>query len=621
MDGTTYTRNVHYITFLHLCLYHGPRHADVFPRNCRWKRKYFQAASATGLDNQNGKSELEEYKYMKFKSMINEISNLPWRRTGSRKSEYPSRNTANFKNWRDNTNASQRGGSLQRGEAKINQRSNSVSLNVAWGNDRRIQHRNSHEQLQHDLKNIHNPEELMQILLNDKNEFSELLKEDSLSGHWLVLIMHALAKTCESSFNDSKLRIFPENIYVQYLRKQLCRFISNLPNHSSVEKKMNKIFWDDTDRFWNDLLVVFEEIKKLPTFASQNLLMLLKAIIRTLPVLKEEQGLGVSDDIKENFDVLLKMTQNIKNEFVQFQPKERQSQQIEDNIEVPNDFQGPYLGIRHYLDVQFRLLREDFVAPLRRGICQYLENPTQRRYDDIKIYNRIHFLIRENLNEAHCFRIRYSFANKGKHNEDSKQFMHGSLVCFSNDAFKSILFARVVNNDQNYGELIIGFHEIEEISFNTDYVMVLSGIYFEPYYHVLNALKTMSLKHFPMEKYLIYADKVVDVPRYIKRKFLSLLNWAGDLKCGKLNESQWEAYQAALTKEIVIIQGPPVLARHTSSMAFRWPYACDLLHKSRVRSIFGGNTRIYQDIVRIGGRSRNTTLDEYNIKNQKYEKK
>jgi hypothetical protein len=30
---------------------------------------------------------------------------------------------------------------------------------------------------------------------------------------------------------------------------------------------------------------------------------------------------------------------------------------------------GGYENLDHYLDVQYRLLREDFIAPLREGIC------------------------------------------------------------------------------------------------------------------------------------------------------------------------------------------------------------------------------------------------------------
>lgn len=59
---------------------------------------------------------------------------------------------------------------------------------------------------------------------------------------------------------------------------------------------------------------------------------------------------------------------------------------------------GKYVaGIDHYLDVQFRLLREDFVRPLRSGITQYRRirnNPQEMaaskfRINDLNIYRNV----------------------------------------------------------------------------------------------------------------------------------------------------------------------------------------------------------------------------------------
>jgi hypothetical protein len=40
----------------------------------------------------------------------------------------------------------------------------------------------------------------------------------------------------------------------------------------------------------------------------------------------------------------------------------------------PSLIKGGYASAQEYLDVQYRLLREDFVAPLREGIQQYFKN-------------------------------------------------------------------------------------------------------------------------------------------------------------------------------------------------------------------------------------------------------
>lgn len=38
----------------------------------------------------------------------------------------------------------------------------------------------------------------------------------------------------------------------------------------------------------------------------------------------------------------------------------------------PNKQSGSYSDAEHYLDVQFRLLREDFMQPLKKGIQEFL---------------------------------------------------------------------------------------------------------------------------------------------------------------------------------------------------------------------------------------------------------
>ena len=57
-----------------------------------------------------------------------------------------------------------------------------------------------------------------------------------------------------------------------------------------------------------------------------------------------------------------------------------------------NKIDGSYNDVEHYLDVQFRLLQEDFVRPLRQGIAQLLErNGTAELSDiqDIWVYNNV----------------------------------------------------------------------------------------------------------------------------------------------------------------------------------------------------------------------------------------
>lgn len=62
----------------------------------------------------------------------------------------------------------------------------------------------------------------------------------------------------------------------------------------------------------------------------------------------------------------------------------------------PNLTSRPYTNSHIYLDTHYRLLREDFVRPLREGIQQLLQNQLDmgrtdnpvktKRFDDIRVY-------------------------------------------------------------------------------------------------------------------------------------------------------------------------------------------------------------------------------------------
>lgn len=52
---------------------------------------------------------------------------------------------------------------------------------------------------------------------------------------------------------------------------------------------------------------------------------------------------------------------------------------------------GSYEDSNHYLDIHFRLLREDFLSPLREGIQTYLTKSSARN-TDIRIYENVYSL-------------------------------------------------------------------------------------------------------------------------------------------------------------------------------------------------------------------------------------
>ena len=113
--------------------------------------------------------------------------------------------------------------------------------------------------------------------------------------------------------------------------------------------------------------------------------------------------------------------------------------------------------------------------------------------------------------------------------------------------------------------------------------MVESLAYFESYRHVLACLQDINQETFPFQRYLVQCVSEVDPPLYLREggtpqasydlrgtlgahdletvkrvPVLKLQAWPSSYESDeKLNQSQLEALQAALSKEFVVIQGPP----------------------------------------------------------------
>ena len=275
-----------------------------------------------------------------------------------------------------------------------------------------------------------------------------------------------------------------------------------------------------------------------------------------------------------------------------------------------NIVNGCYLDWPHYFDVQFRLLREDFIAPLRSGICSYLNNGlNSRNFNNIRVYYNV---LLKNPIVSHtglCFSLKLDFSRKKYNWAHSKRLIYGSLLCLSSDNFTGLVyFATVMNRDRiDKGELVVKFeHEAEIISLcwkHKTFIMVESCAYFEASLHVLHSLQNAEVSAMPFGAYLIDGDcSSIDQPRYLRESSttrpydMSFILTEEEKQCvianiqkepndlqnfGKnmtnnedynqpadvnnwptcdqteLDNSQLKCLQMALTQEIAVIQGPP----------------------------------------------------------------
>jgi hypothetical protein len=248
----------------------------------------------------------------------------------------------------------------------------------------------------------------------------------------------------------------------------------------------------------------------------------------------------------------------------------------------------------HYFDIQFRLLREDFISPLREGINDYLNGKVGRELRNVKVFQNV-TIVRPIFTRAGlCHEIKFDTRPfKGYRWEHSKRLIFGSLLCLSPDHFhKKIYFATVSNRDPR--KLPRGYLEVmfqgsadllAHMKLRTEFIMVESMAYFEASRHILRSLQEAEgIETFT--KYIISNDcKVVRHPLYLdssERASTYDIQFIMKPQCRNhrihhpfamvpikidsqwpnvnktdLDESQLAAIKMALTQEIAVIQGPP----------------------------------------------------------------
>ncbi|KAJ8042125.1 NFX1-type zinc finger-containing protein 1 [Holothuria leucospilota] len=274
-----------------------------------------------------------------------------------------------------------------------------------------------------------------------------------------------------------------------------------------------------------------------------------------------------------------------------------------------NIVNGCYDNVHHYLDVHFRLLREDFVQPLREGIAEYVAKINQRgdaenkRFQNLRLYDDVQAIDITPSQDGFVYDLQFAINNNLKRVrwELSKRLIYGSLVCLSRDDFKTFIFGYVAKRDireLSKGRVAVTINISDEESrdlFSFPFKMAESSSYFEAYRHVLRSLQTIDQENFPLKQYLISVPNDVSLPKYIGEKpdlkFTLCCNrigqinkesekmwrpsttqpvevvekqvqvsmektWPGADELG-FDDSQMKAFKAALREEICLIQGPP----------------------------------------------------------------
>ncbi|CAG4956480.1 unnamed protein product [Colias eurytheme] len=504
-----------------------------------------------------------------------------------------------------------------------------------------------------------------------------LLFETELKGDFIVLILRILAALYKSleCGDKSKINTLLKTKFLQSnFLIQLKEYLDGLPRVRINEKRMNMQFWDDVELVYNNVCDLCEGLYNQEGENNEFL-----QEIYDLLEIAEESAIGVQEEHSERINESLytklhKLKEIIvhsisKNEYIttDVPPPKFISKDDYRNLSIfptkedllneslyqiqPNIINSAYSSVEHYLDIQFKLLREDCFGPLREGICKYLQNPTKRRHENIRVYPKIRIIQTYISNNKVGHLVDIAWDERSKHSSVdcknyayNKRLMFGSLLLFTSDNFKTILCATVLDSNLNLlseGYIAVSFQNaVPNNIFSEQFLMVESEVFFEPYHRVLKVLQN-STEDLPMKKYIVDVQPQTNAPTYINSDTVyNIQNKKGeDLYVPVLDQSQWpspellnldqsqmDAYNFALTREFAVIQGPPgtgktflgvkiasTLLKNLSLEGTPMLIICYTNHA--LDQFLEGILNITNNIIRLGSQSKSKILEPYTLNN------
>ncbi len=365
--------------------------------------------------------------------------------------------------------------------------------------------------------------------------------------------MSAMAKACiystgQNEFSSKqKLLKFLNMLRTSALLKQhLAVYIAGMLTETSRERQMTlKATLKDIFRICNTLLTV------MPTSLTEVLPPLSTAdtVVRQL---RCTSWLDNDPDMEELFEMVMEKKDKVLNAT----GKEVEENSLEDPVQEkePSDnfremsifptaqdlarniepflrkniVDGQFNDVDHYLDIHFRLMREDFVGPLREGILEYLavtntKPGTRQKLKDIRIYNRVHILYPVCSGaDGIAYTVQFDTKHlRGIRWQYTKRLIYGSLVCLSPDGFKTVLFATVSRRDPESlaeGQVQLSFcNSMQAASIRPEegFIMAETSAYFEAYRPILSGLQATEENNMPFVKYLVECKMDSRPPAYL----------------------------------------------------------------------------------------------------------
>jgi len=426
--------------------------------------------------------------------------------------------------------------------------------------------------------------DLLLSLLCPKLGFLKLLSSSSTHHNNLSLVMAVIANACVSEHAQSALLEFLRQVNESCLLKQvfpqyLCNIIANGNQQNlNEELMMNALF-------------VFENLlKRLPSKSMPTVTLLVTQIkIATMLAFPSQV---VQNATRKVEDLMARNQKQIQMGCIMKDQEEPQSMSWDPGemfrrlsvVPTSQDLHGqrdPYLSknlifgqytnVNDYLDVQFRLLREDLIRPLREGLAKLLEwkkyGSNNRLKTDLKLYNKVHIVSPNFGTQGLIYKINFDVKHF-RHVvwERSKRLNFGSLVCLSSDQFKTILVATVAEREVasiRQGEIHLLFQNEDsmqqvDLRAETSYEMIESPAYFEAYKPVLEGLQFMDENSLPFAKYLLNhrgKNEFVAPPAYLLTK-VTEYNFAPIIPSLSRSETSTGDLESEVVSDHLLMHGP-----------------------------------------------------------------
>jgi hypothetical protein len=183
--------------------------------------------------------------------------------------------------------------------------------------------------------------------------------------------------------------------------------------------------------------------------------------------------------------------------------------------------EGKYEDVSHYLDVQFRLLREDFIGPLREGVNEIAQGVGRdARNQNLRIYRNVEIVDTVCTNSGIVYSVRFDVRPLRRVNwENSKRLIFGAFLCLSKDNFKTLVFATITERKAELlkdGLLQVRFlGDLPDVQRGDHFQMVESPGYYESYCHNLQGLQELADDKMPFSRYLVDCETNVHAPKYV----------------------------------------------------------------------------------------------------------